>query len=144
MQLASLAGIVACAIFAGQVATIISPYIISLTNASPHILKPLSYVSAFILIMVGFIFLGRMIQGILETIKLKSLNKLAGGVFSSAKWLIVISILLNIIVEIDKSNKIIKDDVRQNSHSYPYIKKLTPYFIPFLEFDSHSEKENSK
>lgn len=85
-----------------------------------------------------------MIQGILETIKLKSLNKVTGGTFSSVKWLVITSILLNIIVELDKNSMIIKDDIRQNSHIFPYMQKFAPYFIPFLDFATHSETENPK
>ena len=138
-QMASLAGIVVCAIFSGQVAAFLSPYIIEISDAPGYMVKPLSYVLAFIVIMVVFVFLGKLIEGVLKTIKINILNKFAGSVFSVGKWLIIASILLNVTVELDKNKKLIGENVRQNSYSYAYIKEIAPYFIPFLGFDDDSK-----
>jgi len=138
-QLASLVGLIVCAVFAGQVASFISPYLINITSSSGYIIKPLSYVVAFVIIMLFFLFLGKLIESFLKAIKINTLNKLAGSVFSVAKWLIIASILLNIVIGLDKDAKLISQDIRENSYSYTYVKAITPYFIPFLGFDTDGE-----
>jgi len=135
MQLASLVGLIVCAIFAGKIAQILSPYIISLTGASDYAIKALSYLSAFILIMIVFLIIGKLLDSFFKAVKINLLNRLAGSVFSAAKWLIIISILLNLIVSVDKNEHLIKADIRENSLTYPYVKAITPRFIPFLVFD---------
>lgn len=134
-QLASLAGLIVGGIFAGYVAGFISPYILELTGVSDHIIKPLSYFFAFLGILIAFWFLGTVIQSILEFAKINTLNRLAGSLFSVLKWLILISVLLNIIVELDAKDRIIKKNIQESSFTYSYVKAITPYFIPFLDFE---------
>lgn len=139
-QLASLAGIILGAIFAGKIAGIISPYIGGVTQANNYIVEALSYFIAFLIIVIAFLFLGRVAQGVLQAVKLNFINRLAGVVLAVGKWLLVLSILLNVIVELDRKKRIIKPDVRENSKTYPYIKAITPYFIPFLDFDFKTQE----
>lgn len=139
-QLASLAGIIAGAIFAGTIAGFIAPYIHDSTHSSNnYIVEASSYFIAFLIIVMVFLLLGRVVQGVLEAVKLNFINRLAGVVFSVGKWLIVLSILLNVIVELDQKQRIIKPEIRENSKTYPYIKAITPYFIPFLDFDFQNQ-----
>jgi len=140
MQLASLAGLIVCAFFAGQIAALISPYIIELTKSSGYLIKPISYLCAFILIMIAFLLLGKLLEGVMKTVKINFVNRLAGGAFSVVKWLIVVSILLNLIVGIDKNEKIIKAEVKEKSYTYKPVKAITPYFIPFLGFEPDKEE----
>lgn len=139
-QLASLAGIIAGAIFAGKIAGFITPYIHDTTQTNNYIVEALSYFIAFLIIVIAFLLLGRIVQGMLEAVKLNFINRLAGVVFSAGKWLIVLSILLNVIVELDQKKIIIKPEIRENSKTYPYIKAITPYFIPFLDFDFQNQE----
>lgn len=140
MQIASLAGLLCCAFFAGKIAALISPYLISITDVSDYLIKPLSYLFAFILIMIVFLLIGKFIEGFMKVIRINTLNKLIGSVFSVAKWLILTSILLNILVGLDPNQRIIKSEIKEKSHSYHYIKNIAPYFIPFLSFDSQQEE----
>ncbi|MFR9166060.1 MAG: CvpA family protein [Dysgonomonas sp.] len=143
-QLASLAGIIIGAVFAGQVAKFLSPHILQITDLPDYVVNPLSYLVAFVLILIGFLFLGRMVHSLVEALKMGSLNRLAGAVFSVAKWLIVASILLNVIVEFDQKEKIITKQIKEESQTYPYVEAITPYFIPFLKFDKPHEQEKPK
>ena len=135
MQLASLIGLLCCAFFAGKVAETVSPYIISFTNAPDYAILPLSYLLAFVIIMIIFLVIGKTIEGFIRAIKLNILNRLSGSVFSVFKWLFLTSIVLNLIVGADQQQQVIKSDVKESSHTYPYIEDIAPYFIPFLDFD---------
>lgn len=135
MQIASLAGLILAAIFAGQLSGLLAPKLIELTNASPHIIGPLSYIIAFILIIVALLFAGKLLESLVDAIKMNTLNRLAGALFCCAKWIIVFSILMNLLIEFDQDKNIIKDDIRQESVSYPYVMDIAQTVIPYLKFE---------
>lgn len=135
MQIASLAGLILGAVFAGQLSAILAPKLISLTNASPHIIGPLSYIVAFIVIIAALFFAGKLLESFVDAIKMNALNRLAGALFCCAKWLIAFSILLNLIIEFDQGKQIIKEDIRSQAISYPIVTDIAQTVIPYLKFD---------
>lgn len=135
MQVSLLAGVILGGVFAGQLAVVIAPKLLEWTGAPPHIIGPLSYVIAFILILIVLLLIGRMAQSLLKVIKINFLNRLAGAIFSMAAWFLIASIVLNIVVEIDQDKTIIKENTRNNSYTYPLVKSIAPKAIPYLRFD---------
>ncbi len=135
MQVSLLAGVVLGAVFAGHLATYINPYLLEWTGGTPHIISVVSYVISFILILMILVLIAKLAQSLLKAVKINFVNRLAGAVFSLAAWLIIISIVLNVIVEIDKDKTIIGENTRQKSHAYPLVKDLAPKAIPYLRFD---------
>lgn len=135
MQIAMLVGFVVSAVFAGQLASMISPTLMSTTGLASYIVKPLSYISAFVLIILAFLLFGRMMHEFLKTLKMDGLNRWAGGAFGIVKYLIIVSVVLNVIVELDQKSRLITSEVREKSYTYPYVKGIAPYFVPFLRFD---------
>ncbi len=135
MQVATLAGIILGAIFAGKLSEYIAPELIKLTEASPHIIGPLSYIIAFVAILIALFFAGKLLESFADTLAMNTLNRLAGSLFCAAKWIIIFSILLNLIVEFDQDKKIIKEDVRTKSYTYPLISEVATVVIPYLRFD---------
>jgi membrane protein required for colicin V production len=123
------------AIFAGRLSSVIAPWLIEFTGASPHIIGTLSYVIAFLLILVALFFAGRLLQSFVNAIKMNTLNQLAGALFCCAKWVILFSILMNLIVELDRDKHIITEDVRENARTYPVIIDIARTVIPYLRFD---------
>lgn len=140
-QIASLLGIVAGMLFAGQLSLKLKPHLHKIINPTlEHMLDALSYIIAFCIILFVFYFLGLVIQKMLKILQLNILNHILGSFLCPAKWLIIISILLNIVLTIDINQRLIKPDVREKSLFYPYIKSITSYFIPFLDFDKSKEE----
>lgn len=135
MQIASLAGLLLAAIFAGKLAGIFAPKLIAITSTSPHIIAPLSYIIAFILIIVAILFVGRMLTSFIKAIHMNTLNKLAGATFCCLTSIILVSILLNLLVQFDQNSVIIKEDVREHAHTYPLIMETAQMIIPYLRFE---------
>ena len=135
MQLASLIGIILGAVFAGKLSEIIAPKMIAITDIPTHIVGPVSYIIAFVVILIVIVLIGRLLQSFIEAIKINTLNRLAGAVFCCAKWIVIFSILLNLVVEFDQDKQIIKEDIRENSHTYPLMTKAAQAVIPYLRFD---------
>lgn len=135
MQIASLAGIVLGAIFAGKLAGVLAPYLITLTHGSPHIIGPLSYILAFVVILTALFFAGKLLESFVDALKMNALNRIAGAIFCAAKWIVVFSILLNLVVEFDQNRRIIKEDIRNHSYTYPLVSGIAKTVIPYLRFD---------
>jgi len=139
MQIATLAGVVLGAIFAGILSEFIAPTLLEWTKAEPHIIAPLSYIIAFILIFIALILLGRSLQSIIKVVKMNIVNRILGAIFCSLTGLIALSILLNIVIEFDKDKRIINESVRTQSLAYPFVKMASPLIIPYLKFDWYND-----
>jgi len=134
-QLASLAGIVACILLSGKVSAMILPYLRNLGNIPDKLLEPAAFIAAFILIAAAFMLLGHMIQSILETIKLGFINRLAGAVLSLAKWMIIISLVFNLLIKMDEHRVLFPADIENRSLSFKYIQPVAPAIAPYLKFN---------
>ena len=135
MQLTTLVGFLLGGIFAGKLSEWVVPYIIELIPSYPHIVAPMSYIVAFALIIIAVFFIGKTINATVKALQLGTINRLFGAFFCSLKWLFVASIILNLIVEFDQNQKLIKEEVRNESIAYPYLKALSSVVIPYLRFD---------
>ncbi|MBP1617483.1 MAG: Colicin production protein [Bacteroidetes bacterium] len=142
MQVASLLGLVFGAIFAGSIAHILEPGLSFLFRSSPHIVGPISYLIAFILILVGFSFLGKMISGFLKTIHVGCLNSIGGAVFCTLKWLLLFSVFLNLVEAMDSREWIIKAETKQKSVTHNFVKALMPTVVPYLSSHDKEKGEN--
>ena len=76
---------------------------------------------------------GKSMQSIFEKVYLGGLNKLLGGVFSVFTSILILSMVLNLILMVDKREKIIKHEIRQNAILYPTVKMVAPAVAPFLK-----------
>lgn len=135
MQLAILAGVVLGTVFSGQLAALVSPKLIEWTSGSPHIIMPVSYAIAFIIIFILVILAGRLLQSLFEAVKINVVNRLVGAAFSFTAWIVLVSVVINVVVEIDKSRNIITDEIRDKSITYPYVKEAAAIVAPYLRFD---------
>lgn len=145
MQIASLAGIILGAIFAGKLSELIAPKLILWIDASPHIIAALSYIIAFLLIVIALLLIGKLLHLFAKAIKLSTANRIAGAFFCSVKWLIVFSILVNIVAEMDQNKSLIKEEVRENTYTYKYVTTIAQLAVPYLKFDwidKPEEKDN--
>lgn len=133
-QLASLVGFATAAILSGQISTIIEPHIKKASNIPEYLVDSLSYALSFLVIMIFFYILGRMLESIVKSIKMGTLNRIGGSVLCLAKWVLVVSIILNIIIRID-NKKQLTNNIEKDSISYRYIQPIAPSIIPYLQFN---------
>lgn len=135
MQIASLAGIVLGAMFAGKISEFIAPRFIQWIDGSPHIIGALSYVVAFLLIMVALLLAGKAVQSFVKALNLNAANRVAGAVFCCVKWMVVFSILINIVAEMDQGQRLIKENVRTQSYTYNAVATISQIVVPYLKFE---------
>lgn len=134
-QLASLAAIIACVLLSGKISSIILPYLRSLGKIPENLVESAAFIASFLLIFAAFMLLGYMLQSILQTVKLGTLNKLAGAALCITKWMIVVSLMLNLLIKMDSNHLIIPADIDTRSKSYPYIQPIAAAITPYLKFN---------
>lgn len=142
LQAASLAGIILGAIFCGKVAEYIYPHLIGIIGNSENVTSAASYILGFIIILVVVNLIGRAINTIADSMILKPINRVLGGVFCLAKWLLISSIILNLVIQIDTDKSIIKEEVREKSHTYPILIDIAQTVIPYLRFEAITPSPN--
>lgn len=132
-QLASLVAIIACILISGKVSSILLPY---LQDKIPvNWAEPAAFIASFLLIFAAAMLIGHMLQSILETIRMGILNKLAGAGLSLAKWMIIVSILFNLLAKMDENHILIGKDIKEKSKTYKYIQPIAPMITPYLKFN---------
>ncbi|MFV0467691.1 MAG: CvpA family protein [Dysgonomonas sp.] len=127
LQIAYLAGLLLAAIFAGQLAERIMPHL-QFESLSIHVTKPITYILAFALITTAIVAIGKLLTETLKAIKLNLPNRLAGSLFSIIKYLLIISLLINVFSLFKEE----KTESHSDSITYPYIKKIVPAIIPYF------------
>lgn len=140
-QLASLAGIIACILLSNKVAFIVLPYLRHWGIFPDSLVEPAAFITSFLLIFAFVLVLGHMLQTILESVKMGLLNKLGGVVICLAKWLIIVSLILNLVEKMDKDHSLIAEDISRQSKTYIYVQPLAPAITPYLKFDFDIDKD---
>lgn len=134
-QITSLLGLVFGAIFAGTIASFLEPGLSAFFRSSPHVVGTISYLIAFILILVAFHSLGRFIKGFVDAIHVGFLNNIGGAFFCAIKWLLIFSLFLNVVERMDRYEWMIKAETKQKSITHNFVKGLMPLVVPY--FTSH-------
>ncbi len=79
--------------------------------------------------------IGRLVNSLAKAILLDTVNKLAGAIFCMGKWILIVSILLNLVVMFDSKQVVIGEKIRNESYSYPFLIAIAQTIIPYLSFD---------
>lgn len=135
MQLAILAGVVLGSVFSGELAAWLSPVIGDWIGGVQQIVKPLSYIISFFIIVTLSALAGRLLQSVFKAVKINVLNRLLGGFSGLLSYVIILSIVVNIIEDVDKKGAILTDDIRKKSVTYSLIKEVATTVVPYLRFD---------
>ena len=65
--------------------------------------QPTAYFLLFIVIVVGLLFLSRIVDKVFESMSLGGLNKFFGGLFGALKYALILSVLINVFNPTTKS-----------------------------------------
>ncbi|MGI6073907.1 MAG: CvpA family protein [Fermentimonas sp.] len=132
-QLVGLAIVVLSAIFGGKLADYILPEVHKLLDISANNARVLSFVLAFALIAVVISLIGRMIQKFIDFAFLSFFNRLLGGLIAVGTMMFVLSIILNLVLMIDKRDVIIKKNIKEESFLFERVEAVVPAVVPYLD-----------
>jgi len=139
MQLVGLATIVLAAIFGGRLAESIFPEIIGMINLSPEAAKVLSFIIAFVLIAIVLSIVGRLLQKFIDVVLLSFFNRLLGAVIAVGTMMLFLSIILNLVLMLDKKEVVIKKEIREESCFFERVEAVVPAIIPHLNQEFWNE-----
>ncbi|MDD2326794.1 MAG: CvpA family protein [bacterium] len=132
MQLAGLAILILSAIFGGRIAEMILPRLTGWINLSPEAARVLSFILAFAAIATVLTLTGRLLQKFIDVVLLSFVNRLAGAVIAAGTMMLFLSILLNLVLLLDRNESVIRSGIKQNSFFYERVEAVVPAIIPHL------------
>lgn len=124
-----IVGVWAASHFADLVSTWLSQYI----TGSDELLKLTAFVIIFIGIIVGLILLGKLLEKIIELIMLGWLNRLLGGLFSVAKWTLVMGLIALLFNALNDTFCLVSPEKLAQSHVYQIISNIAGFIFPNLK-----------
>ncbi len=129
-EIAQLAALLA-GVFAGlHLSDWLSSFLISVFNTGPENTKLIAFLIAFLGAMALVFFISKSIGKVIDSLHLGLPNRLAGAVFASAKYILIISVLINFINSVDKAGVMLKKDIREGSLLYEPLGKAAPLILP--------------
>lgn len=100
---------------------------------SADLLRPASFVITFLLTVLAVNFVAHLVSKGINTIGLGGADKLLGAIFSVSKWVLLLSIILNLYQSIDQKGHFLSDEKRKKSYLYSPIQKVLPLCFPYVK-----------
>lgn len=132
MQFVILAGVLIAVIFSGKLANVIQPWIERMTDFAPESLHVAAYLFAFVGIAIAAVFVGSVIEKILDIVFLGFFNRLLGAVTAMATTIVVFSLALNLLLILDTDNQVISEQTRAESFMFERVEAVVPAIVPYL------------
>jgi len=114
-------GIVVARIYAGDAAE----WLQQLSSWDINLLKPIASFCIFIVVAIICNLLAGLLTKLFKLISLGWINRLVGGLFGAAKWILIVAIIITCIDMLDGVLHFIKPELKQSSVLYPYALRLT-------------------
>ena len=109
-----------------------------------HIAKSISGFVIFIGAIIGLNILAKIMTKLFSATGLGWLNRLAGGAFGGIKFLLIVSILLNLITLFYNKVPVNQENELAKSKFYEPIEKVVPTIIPFVDFDKFKSFQHAE
>ncbi|MGL5786191.1 MAG: CvpA family protein [Bacteroidales bacterium] len=100
---------------------------------SAELLRPASFIITFLITVLAVNFVAHLILKGINTIGLGSADKLMGAIFSVSKWVLLLSIILNLYQSIDQKGYFLSEEKRKKSYLYSPIQKVLPLCFPYVK-----------
>ena len=114
-------GIVVARIYAGDAAA----WLQQVSTWDINLLKPIAAFFIFIAVAIVCNLLARLLTKLFKLISLSWINRLVGGLFGAAKWILIVAVIITCIDMLDGVLHFIQPELKQSSVLYPYALQLT-------------------
>ena len=95
-------------------------------------IKLIAYIVTFVIVVVLIFLLGRFMTGVVKTVGLGIVNRLAGALFGIAKGLLIVSFLFLLFTRIDPHESLFTAAQKKGSVLYKPVSTVAPAVIPLL------------
>lgn len=114
-------GIVVARIYAGDAAIWLQQF----TTWDINLLKPIAAFCIFLVVAIICNLLARLLTKLFKLISLNWINRLIGGLFGAAKWILIVAVIITCVDMLDGVLHFIKPELKQSSVLYPYALQVT-------------------
>ncbi|MBO7337325.1 MAG: CvpA family protein [Paludibacteraceae bacterium] len=122
-------GVLAARLLAPEVA----PKFVVWFSCADYVAMILAYLTIFIVSVMVCLLAGRLIGKTVDKTILSGTNKALGGVVSLVKYLIIASLLINLVHAINAKTHFFGEQYEQESLLYTPVKKIMPALMPFIQ-----------
>jgi membrane protein required for colicin V production len=133
IELASLISLILGIYMAIKFSYMIRALLANQVSWSPKYIEIIAFGLNFIGVVLAVHILAKVLTGIMDFAFLGIFNKLAGGVFSILKTILLLSVLINLFQKININNMIAKEETLNKSLFYNPIQEVSKYIYPSLE-----------
>lgn len=116
-------GIVVARIYAGDAAA----WIQQLSQWDIQLLQPIAAFVIFLIVALLCRLLAQALTKLFKLISLGWINRLVGGLFGAAKWMIILAVIITCVDMLDGVLHFIKPELKDNSVLYPHALQLTQW-----------------
>ena len=135
LGLSSFLGIVVSIYIARYFATPIIWFAESLLGINQHISSVVGFLIVFLAALILFHFIAVLINKFVSLVALGWLNKFLGGLLFLVKYLLIISVALNLFYRVNSFLGIVSEEEIQKSKLYEPVRKVVPAVLPFLNLN---------
>jgi len=132
-EFAQFAGLVLGFLIAFKLSYIMSSWLIINWNVPEKYVSSLSFVLMFIAVLIAIYILARILEKLIKAIALEWLNKIGGLAVGGLKYLLIIGIILNFIINLDRKENIVKPETKQNSIMLKPALYITDILSPHIK-----------
>ncbi|MDR3327673.1 MAG: CvpA family protein [Prevotellaceae bacterium] len=135
-----------CCVIAGIYAAryfgeIVAVFLVKILSISDQTAKGTGCALVFLAVVIGLHFVAVVVTKLLKAISLGWLNRLLGLFFGGLKWLLIVSIILNIITFFYQKVPVKKENKLSKSRFYKPIESVVPTIVPLIDFENFKEKK---
>jgi len=114
-------GILVARMYVGQA----TEWLQQISTWDAQLIRPIAAFAIFIVVALLCNLLARLLTKLFKLISLGWLNRLAGGIFGVAKWIIIVAVIITCIDMLDGVLHFMKPELKQSSTCYAYGLQLT-------------------
>jgi membrane protein required for colicin V production len=96
-------------------------------------IKLIAYIVTFVIVVVLIFLLGRFLTGIVKTVGLGIVNRLAGALLGIAKGMLIASLLFLLFSKIDPHQSLFTAQHKKGSVLYKPVSAVAPAVIPLIK-----------
>jgi membrane protein required for colicin V production len=114
--------------------TLCADFLVAKIEMSPSSAMAISSIVVFIAAVIGLNILANMLTKLFKVMKLNWLNRLAGMFFGGFKWVLILSIVLNIVTLFYQKVPVTNGNPLAKSKFYQPIESAISKVVPFAKF----------
>lgn len=111
----------------------IGGFVASVLNTNEEQTQIIAFLIAFIGTLILVFYIAGILEKVVKTVHLGLFNQLFGAAFASIKYIVILSVLINIINTADARGEYIKKESRENSLLYKPVGNAVPMLIPVID-----------